>query len=399
MTTSVRMRLTCFVYEVSFFSAMARTDSLRIGTIVLLCIYVTCAIRNLKEGPMIGPDSREYKTALLPRDDNKDLATSKDAPVQVICTERTMIVIIRADLHSNGRRITAKELQLGRSTKSCKVSPYSDTEYVIEADLHQCGSELSIEGDLLVYSNQLIYTPEQNRYGIARTSDAVIPVECHYKRTHFVSSINVRPSQGPPTTKSPLEGIRFSFELMRDNWRSKRSSRVYHLGEIMNIQASFVAAEQAPFRLIMDSCAATLEPNSASVPRYVFVQNHGCLVRSKSAGSVAQFMPRKQNNVLQMQVDAFRFNEDQRNSIYITCNLKVVDLTVNELNKACTYSGNRWSSVDGKDEVCKCCETACHMNERPITKWSRGSRLPNGSVSGDSAKSKTMMLGPIKVIV
>ncbi|XP_056602740.1 zona pellucida sperm-binding protein 3-like [Triplophysa dalaica] len=377
---------------------MARTDSLRIGTIVLLCIYVTCAIRNLKEGPMIGPDSREYKTAPLPRDVHKDVATSKDAPVQVICTERTMIVIIRADLHSTGRRITANELQLGRSTKSCKVSPYSDTEYVIEADLHQCGSELWIDGDHLVYSNQLIYTPEQNRYGIARTSEAAIPVECHYKRTHFVSSIHVRPSEGPLTTKSTLEGIRFSFELMKDDWRSKTSSRVYHLGEIMNIQASFETAEPAPFRLIMDSCVATLKPDSASVPRYVFVQNHGCLVGSKSAGSSARFMPRKQNNVLQMQMDAFRFNEDRRNSIYITCNLKVVDLTVNDVNKACTYSGHRWSSVDGKDEVCKCCETVCHLNEKPLTKWSRGSRLPNGSVSGDSTKSKTMTLGPIKVL-
>lgn len=39
-----------------------------------------------------------------------------------------------------------------------------------------------IEGDHLVYSNQLIYTPKQNNYGIVRTSGAAIPVECHYKR-------------------------------------------------------------------------------------------------------------------------------------------------------------------------------------------------------------------------
>lgn len=93
---------------------------------------------------MIGPDSRQYKTAPLPKEDHKDVSTSKAAPVQVLCTERSMIVIIRADLHSNGRRVTAKELRLGRSTESCKAFQYSDTEYVIEADLHQCGSELSV---------------------------------------------------------------------------------------------------------------------------------------------------------------------------------------------------------------------------------------------------------------
>lgn len=123
---------------------MSIKDSICVCTIVLLSIYVTGAIRNLKEGPMIGPDSREYKTAPLPTEDLIDVPTSEAAPVQVLCTERSMIVIIRADLHSNGRRIAAKELRLGPSTGSCKASRYSDAEYVIEADLHQCGSELSV---------------------------------------------------------------------------------------------------------------------------------------------------------------------------------------------------------------------------------------------------------------
>jgi len=63
-----------------------------------------------------------------------------------------------------------------------------------------------------------------------------------------------------------------------DDWRTKRSSYVYHLGEVMNIQASFLKAEHAAIRLVMDSCVVTLEPNAASVPRYVFVQNHGSVV-------------------------------------------------------------------------------------------------------------------------
>lgn len=53
---------------------------------------------------------------------------------------------------------------------------------------------------------------------------------------------------------------------------------MYHLGDIMNIQASFLMAEHAPFKLIMDSCVATLKPDSTSVPRYMFVQNHGSVL-------------------------------------------------------------------------------------------------------------------------
>ncbi len=123
-------------------------ESKHIGILVLLGICVTSAIRNLKEGPMIGPDSRQYKTKSLPNedptDDLADVASSRSAPVQVLCTERSMILLISADFHSNGRRVTSEELSLGWSTESCKASQYSDSEYVIKADLHQCGSELSV---------------------------------------------------------------------------------------------------------------------------------------------------------------------------------------------------------------------------------------------------------------
>lgn len=128
--------------------ATTMPDGKLIGTIVILSICVTAAVRNLKEGPMIGPDSRQYKVASLPtedhRDDITDVPSSRVAPVQVLCTERSMIVLIRADLHSNGRHVTAEEFSLGWSTESCKAFQYSDTEYVIKADLHQCGSELKV---------------------------------------------------------------------------------------------------------------------------------------------------------------------------------------------------------------------------------------------------------------
>uniref|UniRef100_A0A671KG95 Zona pellucida sperm-binding protein 3 n=1 Tax=Sinocyclocheilus anshuiensis TaxID=1608454 RepID=A0A671KG95_9TELE len=302
------------------------------GIIVLLGICVTSAIRNLKEGPMIGSDSRQYKIKSLlnedPTVDFTDVPSSRAAPVQVLCTEQSMILLISADLHSNGRRVTSEELSLGWSTESCKAFQYSDTEYVIKADLHQCGSELLIEGDHLVYSNQLIYTPMQNSFGIVRTSSISIPIECHYKRIHFVSSTDVKPSWEPFTsTKSAVELIPFFFPdlliffylfifyFFLDDWRTKRSSYVYHLGEVMNIQASFLMAGHSPLRLVMENCVVTLEPNAASVPRYMFIQNHGCLIDSKVPDSSARFMPRKQNHVLQMQMDAFRFHEDQRNTV------------------------------------------------------------------------------------
>lgn len=103
----------------------------------------------------------------------------------------------------------------------------------------------------MVYSNQLIYAPMQNSFGIVRTSAASIPIECHYKRfelcmviiiytssfllscclllyiccnlylrTHFVSSIDVKPSR-EPFTSTKTELIGFSFYLMNGKFRFK----------------------------------------------------------------------------------------------------------------------------------------------------------------------------------
>ncbi|TRY92086.1 hypothetical protein DNTS_022011 [Danionella cerebrum] len=347
---------------------------------------------------MIGPDSRQYKTLSLPDEDptvaSTDIVSSRVEPVQVFCTETSMIVLVSADLLSNGRQVSAEELSLGWPPGSCGASLYSDTEYVIKSDLHQCGSTFSVDEDRLVYSNFLIYTPKRNSLGIARTTSAYVPVECHYKRSHFVSSVNVKPSWDSPTNlRSAMELIRFSFHLMNDDWSTRRSSNIYQLGEVMNIQASFMMAKHAPFRLVMDRCVVSLEPNAASMPRYTFVKNHGCLIDSKVPESSARFLERKQNHVLQMQMDAFRFREDQRNSIYIICQLKVADLEANTMDKACTYFGNRWFSVDGKDDVCDCCESTCDVSlQKKTSKWSDDAK---SRVDGES---NTLMLGPITVL-
>lgn len=36
--------------------------------------------------------------------------------------------------------------------------------------------------DALVYTNLLIYTPVPSPYGVIRMDEAIIPIECHYRR-------------------------------------------------------------------------------------------------------------------------------------------------------------------------------------------------------------------------
>ncbi|XP_072556630.1 zona pellucida sperm-binding protein 3-like [Paramormyrops kingsleyae] len=90
-----------------------------------------------------------------------------------------------------------------------------------------------------------------------------------------------------------------------------------------------------------------------------------CLTDAKVTGSRSQFLPRKQDDKLQLQLDAFRFSQDGRSSMFITCSLRatVASVPVDSQHKACSFSlaANRWMSVDGNDQVCGCCDTSCGL--------------------------------------
>lgn len=351
---------------------------------------VSC-IRVLKEGPMIGPDSREYKGSLLGKDRiATDRAPSSPSAVRVICTEATMSVIIQADLYKNGRYVFPDEFYLGQGKseqKVCQAVPVSDTKYVIEAGLNDCDSKLVVIDDFMVYWNTLVYSPVATNDGIARKIQAFIPVACYHKRMQ-ARSLAPLPLSTYPEVSTQKSG--FSLTLMTDDWKRQRTSKVFSLGDILHIEAAYWSTGHPHRRLFINSCVATLDPHETSVPRYYFIKNHGCFTDAKYPGSNAQFLSRKRSNILQLLLDVFMFHHDQRNSIYITCHLKVVHekQRVSSTNKACNYANRRWKSVDGS-EVCGCCETTCAASHLTKTNLMR---LP---VAEGSAGCSSVTLGPV----
>ncbi|KAG2459862.1 ZP3 protein, partial [Polypterus senegalus] len=114
-------------------------------------------------------------------------------------------------------------------------------------------------------------------------------------------------------------------------------------------------------------------------PAVVQIECHynRCFLDSQLTGSNSQFMsPRVAQSVIQFQLDAFRFYGLTTSSIFITCRLKVTlaSADVDPLNKDCSYNSalSQWSSVDGNDGVCSCCDTNC-ANPPPFR---RGSGAP-----------------------
>lgn len=107
-------------------------------------------IRVLKEGPMIDPEGREFKSPRFgsETESNTGSRVNDSSPVHVQCTEASMIIVVDADLYGTGRRVSPGELFLGGAehqlSGQCRAVAAGDGEYVIKAELQGCGSKLTV---------------------------------------------------------------------------------------------------------------------------------------------------------------------------------------------------------------------------------------------------------------
>ncbi|XP_066578674.1 zona pellucida sperm-binding protein 3 isoform X2 [Amia ocellicauda] len=266
--------------------------------------------------------------------------------ISATCGESAIEVLVNRDLFGTGQLIKASDVRLG----DCHLTRQDESRQMVD--------------DKLVYLFSLNYHPTRTDSSpIVRTHDVNVNVVCHYNRLHNVSSDGLKPTWVPFTeTQSAEDFLDFSLQLMTDDWSSQRPSNVFYLGDVLNLQAEVRVAGHVPLRLFADGCVATLASDPTSEPRYSFVENYGCLTDAKVTGSSSWFRPRPLDfTKLQMQLDAFRFHQDSRSLIYITCHLKVIlaSQNVDSVNKACYFEGGRWRSADGSDLVCGCCDSSC----------------------------------------
>uniref|UniRef100_H2ZZG9 Zona pellucida sperm-binding protein 3 n=1 Tax=Latimeria chalumnae TaxID=7897 RepID=H2ZZG9_LATCH len=300
---------------------------------------------------------------------------SKLHTVTVECKEAWMVVTVKKDLFGTGHLVKASDLSLG--PQKCSFIKASQGDVVFEVELHACGNSLGMTEDHLIYSTELVYipTPLANE-PILRTNGAVIPVRCFYPRKQNVSSKAIKPTWIPfASTISAEERLAFSLRLMNDDFSKVRDSNIYYLGDVLHVEASVAIMNHVPLLLFIDSCVATLTPDKDSSPRYPIIDYHGCLVDGRSEDSSSGFRPpRPSASQLRFNVDAFRFYQDSRTVIYITCHLKVtaVDEAPDSMNKACSFRKpvNEWMPMEGDANICSCCET---KNCGLASKW-QGSR-------------------------
>ncbi|XP_042360810.1 zona pellucida sperm-binding protein 3-like [Plectropomus leopardus] len=300
--------------------------------------------------------------------------------VRVTCHPDSLEILIKADMFGVGALVNSEELRLGvEHSDYCRATASSGDEYRIIVGLMDCGTKHWMTEDSLVYTNLLIYSPVASPDGLVRMDEAVIPIECHYERKYSLSSSSLMPTWIPFTsTQAAVETLEFDLRTMTNDWLYERSSNVYYLGEPISIEASVRVGHHMGLRVFLSSCVATLTPDIYSVPRYVFVEN-GCLVDSQLPGSRSYFLSRSQDSKLHLVIDAFRFHNEDRGELYITCHLNAVPVNDAEApNKACTFVHGRWRSADGNDYLCGQCQSQNEVGQSNGKPSSPGKFGPRG---------------------
>ncbi|XP_055763018.1 zona pellucida sperm-binding protein 3-like isoform X3 [Salvelinus fontinalis] len=346
--------------------------------------------------------------------------------VAVTCHSDYMEIVVKADLFKLGNLIDVDDLRLGveqyQDQEHCRATASAARdEYRIFAALSDCGTKYLMNEDSLIYTNLLRYTPRTTPDGIIRMAGAVIPIECHYERKYSLNSSPLQPTWIPFTATVPAEDtLQFSLKLMTSDWLYERASGVYFLGDPINIEASVRVAHHTGLRVFVSSCVATLDPDSNSVPRYVFIESDGCLMDSQLPGSRSGFMRRTQDNKLGFHIDAFRFYQEDRAELYVTCHLMAVPVMAHAepSNKACSFIDGRWRSADENDLLCGRCPSLSRQKgvdqapaQHPLSPRLGGSQLEprvyHNKASGDNMsigmKGKKVWdqdttLGPVMVL-
>ncbi|XP_072769826.1 zona pellucida sperm-binding protein 3-like isoform X2 [Nerophis lumbriciformis] len=298
--------------------------------------------------------------------------------VAVDCRERDAHVEVKKDFFGIGQAVNPEDLTLGNCGA---VGEDTNAQVLIyESELHNCGSELRMTDDSLIYQFKLFYSPSQLvGTPIVRTPKAVVIVECHYPRNHNVSSLPLDPHWVPYSAiKVSEEFLYFSLTLMTTDWMYERPRFEYFLGDMIFIEASVKQFYHVPLRVYVDSCVATLSPDINSNPRYGFIQD-GCLVDASITGSNSRFMQRTDENKLRFLLEAFRFlgtdgggggggkgkqgDIDYSNRIYITCYLRATSTShsIDSEHRACSYIDG-WREASGVDTACSTCSSGGHQS-------------------------------------
>ncbi|XP_077177174.1 oocyte-secreted protein 3 isoform X2 [Paroedura picta] len=285
--------------------------------------------------------------------------STQNTSVSVLCGSSHLVISVPVDLFGTGVPVRAHELSLG---SGCAVTGEHQNTLLLEYPLSACGASRKLHSNRIHYGNVLHYKPLATN-GVIRTSHFSHPIDCSYPRSGYVSSLGIQPTWFPfSSTVMDRQLLDFALEVYDNTWSLPISNPLYHLGDLINIQASVRKGSHVPLKIYVDECVA--RPTAESSVKYEVITNHGCLVDGQYSRS--RFLATQETEILRLQLDTFTFIGTS-NQVYLICHLKAVSIDSRDnRNKACSYDHTTaaWNSHEGRD--CSCCSlpTGCGSKRR-----------------------------------
>uniref|UniRef100_A0A8C6UIW7 Zona pellucida sperm-binding protein 3 n=1 Tax=Neogobius melanostomus TaxID=47308 RepID=A0A8C6UIW7_9GOBI len=287
-----------------------------------------------------------------------DIAALPD--VSLTCGRSDFVVRVKPAFYGLGA--AASELRLGSTCQSNgALGPYGDL--LFKYALTACDSELELFPGYLVYKFVLHYDPSPERFP-SKANPVTVNIECRYPRNYHMHQLAVQPTWETLIVHKMLKASQsnFQIQLMDGTWANPIQSRVFQLGETVNVQVS--APHLSPGQKVyINWCYATPVTHLKSHIKFTIIDNYGCLLDSKTFPGASKFISRNDESV-RFSMKAFQFVSDPDAEISMNCQFYVTTAGPSPAHKSCTYTYNSWEALSGDDAICECCDSQCVISKR-----------------------------------
>ncbi|XP_024914509.1 zona pellucida sperm-binding protein 3 [Cynoglossus semilaevis] len=280
--------------------------------------------------------------------------------LEMLCHIDRIYVRIRREVFKSTEAY--KGLKLGK----CPVNQGTkDHYYLLHLLKTDCGYQLESKPDYLAINIMLNYVPSGS---VIRELPFNIPLQCRYHRLFHSYKIGFYPKLKGGTVFRALQPKQSVILVPLDaSGNVITAPQTYTLGQAMYFMAKKAndTGSSENRRMYINKCFMTASQNPNSSPKYVVINNQGCMVDGKQSHQ-SKFLTSSSKIVQKFTVGAFIFKDMISTSsfsqqLYMHCEVSMGKLTLSSSSKACNYDlkNKRWEEIYGDDSVCACCETTC----------------------------------------
>ncbi|XP_062399137.1 zona pellucida sperm-binding protein 3 [Sardina pilchardus] len=223
---------------------------------------------------------------------------------------------------------------------TCPVNEASKDHYYFLYYLRGCGLKYEDKGSYSTFSNTLTYNPPATGQ-ILRELPFSVNVLCKYHKHFYAYARGFHPELKSGTVFARLDSpSQFTLKPYDDKWGPIMPGHSFTIGKPMHFEAK-VPASKGAGRTYIKQCFITPTSDPNVNPKYIVIENNGCMVDSKESSS-SKFIASSVKTTLRFSIGAFVFRDSAalptgQRLLYLHCEIIEGPVTPSPSLKSCTY--------------------------------------------------------------